>query len=117
MERPENNVGIVGWGAYDPRYRLKAGEIARIWGFDKHTPKGLYIIEKAVEGVDEDSITMAWEAGHNAIKRAGINPSDIKAVFFGTESKPYAVKPGATVVAEALGITPETMASDLEFAC
>ena len=29
--KPENPVGIVGYGAYVPRYRLPASEVARIW--------------------------------------------------------------------------------------
>ena len=46
-----------------------------------------------------------------------MKPEDIEAVYFGTESKPYAVKPSATIIAEALGISPKTLAADLEFAC
>ncbi len=111
------SVGIIGWGVYIPKYRVKLLEIARVWGYDETTVRGLGVEEKSVEGIDEDSITMAIEAAYNALKRAEVDPSEVKAVFFGTESKPYAVKPGATIVAEALGITPETMASDLEFAC
>ena len=109
--------GVVGWGAYVPRYRVKMEEIARVWGWEPSVPKGLGVVEKAIAGPDEDSLTMGYEAALNAIRRAGIDPSEIKAVFFGSESKPYAVKPAATIIAEALGITPETMASDLEFAC
>lgn len=117
MPSPESAVGIHGWGAYVPRFRLPMEEIARQWGWSEHQWKALGMIEKAVANVDEDSITMGYEASLNALKRAGVNPAEIGAVFFGTESKPYSVKPGATVVAEALGITPVTMASDLEFAC
>ncbi len=109
--------GVVGWGAYVPVYRVKAEEIARVWGYDPAVARELGIVEKAVAGPDEDAVTMGVEAARNAIARAGVDPSRIGAVFFGTESKPYAVKPSATLVAEALGITPETMASDLEFAC
>ncbi len=29
--KPERKVGIVGYGAYVPRYRLPATEINRIW--------------------------------------------------------------------------------------
>ncbi len=110
-------AGVVGWGAYVPVYRVKAEEIARVWGFDPRVPRDLGVVEKAVGGPDEDAVTIGVEAARNAIARAGVDPSKIGAVFFGTESKPYAVKPSATLVAEALGITPETMASDLEFAC
>ncbi len=115
--RPESKVGIHGWGTYVPRYRLPMNEILRMWGWPPGQEKGLGMKEKAVAGLDEDSVTMGWEAALNAIKRAKVNPGKIGAVFFGTESKPYAVKPSATIIAEALGITPETMASDLEFAC
>jgi hydroxymethylglutaryl-CoA synthase len=42
---------------------------------------------------------------------------DIGAVYVGSESHPYAVKPSGTVVAEALGIVPDVHIADLEFAC
>ncbi|MCE4625397.1 MAG: hydroxymethylglutaryl-CoA synthase [Desulfurococcales archaeon] len=117
MTRPEERVGIHGWGAYIPRWRLPMEEIGRVWGWPPHQFKGLNVKEKSVDGPDEDSTTMAIEAGLNALARAGVEPSKIGAVFFGSESKVYAVKPSATIVAEVLGITPVTMASDLEFAC
>ncbi len=110
-------AGIAGWGAYIPRYRVSALEIASTWGWDPNVPKGLMVEEKAVAGPDEDSVTIGYEAALNAIRRAGVDPKRIGAVFFGSESKPYAVKPSATIIAEALGVTPDTMASDLEFAC
>ncbi len=117
MSRPEARAGIHGWGAYVPRYRLPLREIARVWGWPEQQYKGLNVMEKAVAGPDEDSTTMGIEAAQNAIARAGVDASRIGAVFFGSESKVYAVKPSATIIAEVLGITPVTMASDLEFAC
>jgi hydroxymethylglutaryl-CoA synthase len=60
---------------------------------------------------------MSIEAARNAIRRAAIDPQDIGAVWVGSESHPYAVKPSATIVAEALGITPHVVAADMEFAC
>ncbi|MEZ0393510.1 MAG: hydroxymethylglutaryl-CoA synthase [Desulfurococcaceae archaeon] len=115
--RPEGRTGIIGWGTYIPRWRLPLKEIVELWGMNPEQPRDLNVEEKSVAGPDEDSITMGWEAALNALKRAGIRPSDIGAVWFGTESKPYAVKPSATLIAEALGIVPKTMATDLEFAC
>ncbi|MEB2836457.1 MAG: hydroxymethylglutaryl-CoA synthase [Desulfurococcales archaeon] len=115
--RPEEKTGIHGWGVYVPRYRLPMSEIARVWGWAPEQASGLGMKEKAVAGPDEDSVTMGYEAARNALRRASIEASRVGAVFFGTESKPYAVKPSATIIAEALGITPATMASDLEFAC
>ncbi len=41
----------------------------------------------------------------------------IRAVWVGSESHPYAVKPTSTIVAEAIGAVPATLAGDLEFAC
>ncbi len=115
--RPENRVGIVGWGVYIPRYRIKVDEIARMWGFDEGVVKGLRMVEKAVGNVDEDAITIGYEAAKYALQRAQIDKSKIGAVLMGTESKPYAVKPSTTVIADALGIPPTRLTSDLEFAC
>jgi len=109
--------GIVGWGAYIPRYRLPSTETSRLWGYPDAVPARLGVGEKSVAGPDEDSVTMGVEAALNALRRAGIDASRIGAVFVGSESKPYAVKPSATIIAEAIGATPDTMASDLEFAC
>jgi hydroxymethylglutaryl-CoA synthase len=112
--RPARAVGIVGYGAYIPRYRLPAAEVARVWAGGG---AGLPIKEKAVAGLDEDVITMSIEAARNALARAQIDPTRIRAVWVGSESHPYAVKPTSTVVAEAIGATPHTLAADWEFAC
>jgi hydroxymethylglutaryl-CoA synthase len=61
---------------------------------------------------------MSVEAARNALARSGgVDPVDIGAVYVGSESHPYAVKPSGTVVAEALGIVPDVHIADLEFAC
>ncbi len=112
--KPAKPVGIVGYGAYVPRYRLPAREVSRIWTGGKG---GLPIKEKAVPGLDEDVITMSIEAARNAMKRAQIDPAEIRAVWVGSESHPYAVKPTSTLVAEAIGAAPHTQAADWEFAC
>lgn len=112
--RSDRPVGIVGYGAYVPRFRLPATEVARMWtGGTGGTP----IKEKAVNGLDEDVITMSIEAARNAMQRAQISPRDIRAVWVGSESHPYAVKPSSTIVAEAIGAVPNTLAGDWEFAC
>src|SRR3989304_2647931 len=112
--KPDRGVGIVGYGAYVPRYRLPAAEVARVWtGGLGGTP----IQEKAVAGLDEDVITMTIEAAQNALARAQIDPRLIRAVWVGSESHPYAVKPTSTVVAESIGAAPNIQAADWEFAC
>jgi len=99
-----------GYGAYVPYYRLPTSEIARIWKGGGSGPN----VEKTVASMDEDTVTMAIEASRYAMKMAGAE--SLGAVFVGTESKPYAVKPTSTIVAQALG-QHHTLAADLEFAC
>lgn len=107
-------VGIIGYGAYVPRYRLPGSEIAKVWSGDE---EGSPVKEKAVAGLDEDTVTMSIEAARNALKRAGIDPALLRAVWVGSESHPYAVKPSSTIVAEAIGAAPNISAADMEFAC
>lgn len=111
-------VGITGYGAYVPRYRIKVEDICNVWGANPESvKKGLGIVEKAVPAPDEDTVTISVAAARNALARAEIDPQDIGAVYVGSESHPYAVKPTATIVAEAIGATPSLTAADFEFAC
>src|SRR5512135_2509876 len=112
--KPDKPVGIVGYGAYVPRYRLPAKEVSRVWTGGKG---GVPIKEKAVPGLDEDVATMSIEAARNAMSRAQIDPQELRAVWVGSESHPYAVKPTSTIVAEAIGAVPRVQAADWEFAC
>lgn len=112
--KPSRPVGIIGYGAYVPRYRLPAKEVSRVWTGGQG---GLPIKEKAVPGIDEDVITMSIEAARNALKRSQVPPTEIRAVWVGSESHPYAVKPTSTIVAEAIGAVPHVQAADWEFAC
>ena len=113
-KQPARSVGIVGYGAYVPRYRLPGSEISRIWS-EGHAASP--VKEKSVPGLDEDTATMSIEAARNALKRAGIDAQRLGAVWIGSESHPYAVKPTGTIVAEAIGATPGALAADWQFAC
>jgi hydroxymethylglutaryl-CoA synthase len=112
--KPNRAVGIIGYGAYVPRYRLPGVEIARVWSGGKG---GGPVKEKAVAGLDEDVVTMSIEAARNALARAQVDPAELRAVWVGSESHPYAVKPSSTIVAEAIGAGPSIQAGDWEFAC
>src|SRR5512143_1022859 len=110
--KPAKPVGIVGYGAYVPRYRLPAKEVSRVWTGGEG---GVPIKEKAVPGLDEDVATMSIEAARNALARARIDPPHTWAVWVGCESHPYAANPTSIIVAEAIGATPQTQAADWEF--
>jgi hydroxymethylglutaryl-CoA synthase len=114
MMRPSKPVGIAGYGVYIPRYRIAAREIARVWT-DGHG--GMPVDAKSVPGPDEDTITMSIEAARGALARGGIRGTQLSAVWVGSESHPYSVKPSGTLVAEALDATPWISAADWEFAC
>ena len=111
---PNRAVGLHGYGGYIPRYRLPATEINRIW---KDNQGGTPVIEKSVPCMDEDTITMSIEASRNALDRAQIDPQELRAVWVGSESHPYSVKPSSTIVAEAIGAGNLIQAGDWEFAC
>jgi hydroxymethylglutaryl-CoA synthase len=98
--------GIVGYGAYTSRFRIKEKRI-----------------ERAVPFIDEDSVTAAVEAGKMALIHSAIDSSLVGKVYVGSESNPYAVKPIASKVAQVLKLGEEDEgmqavdAVDTEFAC
>jgi len=112
------DIGIVSYGGSIPRLRIKADEIAKIWGKDgAQISSGLGIFEKSVPSIDQDTATISVEAARAALKRCLIDPQDIGAIYIGSESHPYAVKPTGTIVGAAIGATPDVMVADYEFAC
>jgi hydroxymethylglutaryl-CoA synthase len=112
------DVGIVSYGAYLPRYRISPQEIGRVWGTDGESmSRNLLIFSKSVPSPDEDVITISIEAARNMMRRCDVDPQDIGAIYVGSESHPYAVKPTGTVVAEAIEASPNLTVADYEFAC
>lgn len=111
-------TGIVSYGTYIPRFRVKISEIASFWERDGDSVvRSLGLEEKSVPSIDEDSVTLAVESSHIALVNGDIKTDQIEAVLVGSESHPYAVKPTATTVAEILGITKEYLGADTQFAC
>jgi len=111
-------AGIVGYGIYIPKYRIKLSEIAQVWKKDEvEILSGLKVAEKSVPAIDEDAVTIGVEAGKRAMEMAGVDPKKIGCVYFGSESHPYAVNPSSSIAAQYLQIGPDYMAADLEFAC
>lgn len=112
-----NHIGIVSYGVYIPKKRIKTIDIAKQWGKSgDDILKGLGIVEKSVPNNDEDSITMAVYSSSEALKKVKIKEG-IEAIYMGSESHPYAVKSSSAIIGEALGIGNKYTAADLEFAC
>ncbi len=110
--------GIVSYGSYIPRFRIKPEEIARVWGEDAENIKnGIYVLSKSVPAPDEDVATISVEAARNSLKRCKVEPENVGAIFVCSESHPYAVKPTATIVAAAIGVSFNLFSADYEFAC
>lgn len=111
-------AAIVGFGRYLPVYRIETGEIASHWGQDPASIKsGIGVQQKTVPSPDEDTFTMAFEACRQALDTAGIAGSEVSAVYVGSESHPYAVKPTSGMLVSALELDPFCFCADLEFAC
>ncbi len=110
-------TAIHGFGRYVPHRRIPAVAIAANWKRGPEQAKALGIIEKSVAARDEDTFTLAWEAGRMALETADIQPEEVGAIFVGSESHPYAVKPTSAMLVSALKLNPMCFCADLEFAC
>ncbi|MDY6969002.1 MAG: zinc ribbon domain-containing protein [Spirochaetota bacterium] len=96
---------IKSTGAYVPYYRLKREEIVRAWG--SGSPKG----ERAVANFDEDSITMAVEAGRDCLK--GLDRDIIDGLYFASSSAPFLEKQSASIIAAGLDLKKEAFTVDI----
>ncbi len=118
LSKKFNHVYISGIGVYVPPFRIKVAEIAKAWQQEgDKVSQSLGLTQKAVADYDEDSATMAVAASLNALNFFNLDKKDIGAVFVGSESHAYAVKPTSTIVGEWLGLNPEYFSADLQFAC
>lgn len=114
-------VGIVSYGAYIPRECVLTSEIERGQQMEASgIPQSLAVEQKTVPAVDEDAATLSVAASQQALARYNQSNQDlgaIGAVFIGSESHPYAVKPTGSIVASALGLSERLAMADLQFAC
>ncbi len=113
-------VGIIGYGSYVPEKRISVEDIAQIHGQSSSVSKirsGLFLKQKSVPEKDEDTATIAVAAAQSALEMSQIDSSQIGAIYVGSESHPYDVKPTATIVGSALSVGNNFMAADIEFAC
>lgn len=98
-------AGIISYGGFVPFYSLSRDDIGRTWG--KNAGPG----EKAIAGVDEDSITMAVEATFDCLK--GMNTAEIDSLFFASTRPPYAQKQSASIVSTACNLREDINSTDI----
>ena len=86
-------IGLLGIGTFIPS--LKEGKIAD----------------------EENTLTLGYKAAQACLEQAQIDPQNIEALFLGTETPLYEVKPTSVMMASHLGLSPNFRAADIEFAC
>ena len=103
-------AGIVSFGAYVPRYRLKRMTIFGAMGWINPANILLAQGEKAVANQDEDSLTMAAEAGIDCLK--GFDRSKVDALYFASTTMPYAERQNSGIISMALNLRDDIRSAD-----
>jgi 3-hydroxy-3-methylglutaryl CoA synthase len=113
----KRKVGIVSYGAYIPQFRMLVEEPLRVWDntFLTVLKEQLLISERVVLSPDEDTVTMAVEAGKQAMQRWGHGLEEVGGLYLGTCTNPYSSRPSSTIIAEALGENPSVDCMDVQF--
>ncbi|KTG26959.1 zinc ribbon domain-containing protein [Haloferax profundi] len=94
--------GIAGVGAYVPRLFLPADAYREAWG--KGGAAGVERV--AVADADEDTLTMATEAGRRALAAADIDAGKLEHLAFATTAPPADEEEATVRLASLLGVTP-----------
>ena len=96
---------LISYGAYLPQYRAPLGELHRFYGRPGR-PRSKAL---ATPGLDEDPLTMAYEAAVEALGE-GAAPSALIAVC---QSPPFGLRKLSGTLRAALGLGPEVTPYDL----
>ncbi|MBY8989562.1 MAG: hydroxymethylglutaryl-CoA synthase family protein [Candidatus Lokiarchaeota archaeon] len=97
-------IGIKSYGAYLPKYLMPRELIANAWDFPAVPGT------KAIASVDEDSLTMAVEAGIDCL--SGIDPKSIDGLYFASTTQVYTEKDSASFIATVLDMREDIITID-----
>lgn len=97
-------IGIKSYGAYLPKYLMPRELIAKAWDFPAVPGT------KAIASVDEDSLTMAVEAGLDCL--SGIDPKSIDGLYFASTTQVYTEKDSASFIATVLDMREDIITID-----
>lgn len=104
-------IGITAYGAYIPRARLskRVMAVANSW-FDA----GLNALAKGERSIcnwDEDSITMAVEAGKDCL--SALENKTLSSLYLASTTLPFQDRQNSVVVAEAMNLEPRLRSMDI----
>jgi 3-hydroxy-3-methylglutaryl CoA synthase len=94
------DFGITGYGAYVPRLRIDRAIIAEAHRWMAPSLKSQAKGSRSFTSWDEDAVTMAVEAGRDAL--TGTDIATLKAIHLASTNLPYADLQNAAIVAGAL---------------
>ena len=97
-------IGIKSYGAYLPKYLMPRELIAKAWDFPAVPGT------KAIASIDEDSLTMAVEAGLDCL--SGIDPKSIDGLYFASTTQVYTEKDSASFIATVLDMRDDIITTD-----
>ncbi len=112
------HIGILGTGAYVPERVLTNKELEKLvatsdeWIMDRTG-----IRERRIVAPEEDNVTMAVEAGRQALANSGIAPEQLSYIILATNSPTHFFPAGAIQVQDALGLNGRLGAFDLLAGC
>lgn len=103
--------GILSFGAYIPRLRLKRQVVAEANAWFNPALKGLAKGERAMCNWDEDTVTMAVEAARDCL--AGRDRGAVTSIQLASTTFPFRDRLNAGIVTEALGLAGSVAALDV----
>ncbi len=113
-----SDIGIDAIGFYTPKFFVDLEDLAKSRNIEPDKYKyGMLLKEMRIPEFGEDIVTMSLKASQNALINGNINAKDIDALFVGTETITYAVKSVSNILAEFLGISPNSFTQDIYNAC
>jgi hydroxymethylglutaryl-CoA synthase len=118
----QKRIGILGCSVFIPKNRIKTEDIAIAYGKDKNSIQELGVTEKTFAGIEDDTLTIAYNSTESAISDIKLREIDFKsedlgAIFVGSETHVYAVKPTSSLLARFIGCDNLYHTADIEFAC
>lgn len=111
MTRSDTEHGVLATARYVPRLRLERSEILAQHRWMAPGLRALTKGCKAMASWDEDSVTMAVEAGR--LLRRALPDTPVKGLTLASTTLPFADRLNAGIVAEALGLAPAAAIRDV----